>query len=98
MIVDENASATATYNATVADMPSSSARPNPMMGVNATCPRTMIRATLPVVRGGHDCLLGGRAAATGAVHGRWGRFGAELVPDAGNRSAVNCGGGTPLER
>jgi hypothetical protein len=50
MIVDENVSATATYNATVADMPSSRARPNPMIEVNATCPRPVINATLPVVR------------------------------------------------
>jgi hypothetical protein len=50
MIVEENVSATATYNATVADMPSSRARPNPMIEVNATCPRPVINATLPVVR------------------------------------------------
>lgn len=50
MIVDEKVSATATYNATVADIPSSSASPNPMIEVKATCPSPVINATLPVVR------------------------------------------------
>src|SRR6056297_3271351 len=50
MIVDENVNATATYNAAVVDKPSSSAMPNPMIDVNATCPSPVISATLPVVR------------------------------------------------